>query len=286
MEEAAPENAEFTFQTVGEQLKAERERRGWTIDEIATRTRVPIRHLESIEKSNFSKIPGTTYALGFARSYARAMDMDEVKLGTNLRLELAEAGQSSYPAPSQNYEPADPSSVPSKVLAWTAAVVGVLIVAGYFLFRSFNLDSAPADLAAPVSATQPASNTPASAPPAAALAAPATGDVVLTAAGVVWIKVYDTNKKRLFESEMKVGDTYTVPADANGPMIVTGRPDLLTLTVGGKAVAPLGTSERTVADIGISAKALSERPAAAAIAPSPAIVPSNTAQANPSPITQ
>lgn len=272
VEEAAPENAEFTFQTVGEQLKAERERRGWTMDEIATRTRIPIRHLESIEKSNFSKIPGTTYALGFARSYARAMDMDEVKLGTNLRAELAEAGQSSYPAPSQNYEPADPSSVPSKMLAWTAAAVGVLVIAGYFIFRSFNLDSTPAPSDTAVIVTQPAANAPATNTPALAppAAAPATGDVVLTATGVVWIKIYDANKKRLFESEMKAGDTYTVPADANGPMIVTGRPDLLTLTVGGKAVAPLGTGERTVADIGISAKALSERPAAAAIVPSPA----------------
>jgi cytoskeleton protein RodZ len=282
VEEAAPENAEFTFQTVGEQLKAERERRGWTIDEVATRTRIPIRHLESIEKSNFSKIPGTTYALGFARSYARAMDMDEVKLGTSLRVELAEAGQSSYPAPSQNYEPADPSSVPSKMLAWTAAAVGVLVIAGYFLFRSFSLDSAPADLATPVTATQPGDNISGSSVPATNMpaAAPATGDVVLTATGVVWIKIYDADKKRLFESEMKIGDTYTVPADANGPMIVTGRPDLITLTVGGKAVAPLGTGERTIADIGISAKALSERPATAATTPPPG------AQSNPLPANQ
>ncbi len=263
VEEAATENSEFTLQTVGERLKAERERRGWSMDDIATRTRIPIRHLESLEKSNFTKIPGSTYALGFARSYARAMDMDEVKLGSDLRVELAEAGQSSYPAPSQNYEPADPSSVPSKMIAWTAAGIGAVLIAGYFIFRSFTLDGADAPVETPVATEQTAAKTE-QANPEAGPAVNAGGEVVLTATGVVWLKVYDADKKRLFESEMKVGDKYTVPADANGPMIVTGRPDLISLTVDGKAVAPLGTGERTIADVGISAKALSQRPPAAA----------------------
>ena len=277
VEEVVPENQEFAFQTVGEQLKAERDRRGWSLDEIATRTRIPIRHLESLEKSNFSKIPGTTYALGFTRSYARAMEMDEAKLGSELRVELAEAGQSSYPTPSQNYEPADPSSVPSKMLAWTAAVIGVLVIAGYFIFRSFSLDGPTAPVETPVSSEQPAVNAAAPPTPSAAPAADAMGEVVMTATGVVWVKVYDADKKRLFESEMKAGDKYTVPADANGPMIVTGRPDLLTLTVGGKAVPPLGTGEKTIADVGISAKALAERPAVPISAAPAGTVPNSAA---------
>ncbi len=275
MEEAAPENAEFTFQTVGEQLKAERDRRGWSLDDVATRTRIPIRHLESIEKSNFSKIPGATYALGFARSYARAMEMDEVKLGSELRVELAEAGQSSYPAPSQNYEPADPSSVPSKMLAWTAAAIGVVVIAGYFIWRSFSLGETAAPPETPVVNEQAVTNV--SAPPAVTPIVDASGEVVITATGVVWIKVYDADKKRLFESEMKAGDKYTVPADANGPMIVTGRPDLLALTVSGKAVPPLGTGEKTIADVGISAKALAERPATPINTAPEGVVPNKTA---------
>jgi cytoskeleton protein RodZ len=283
VEEVAPENEEFTFQTVGEQLKAERDRRGWSLDDVATRTRIPIRHLESIEKSNFSKIPGTTYALGFARSYARTMEMDDAKLGSELRVELAEAGQSSYPAPSQNYEPADPSSVPSKMLAWTAAAIGVLVVAGYFIFR-ISLDGTSAPVETPVATEQPAVNV--DAPPAATPVADTTGEVVMTATGVVWIKVYDADKKRLFESEMKAGDKYTVPADANGPMIVTGRPDLLSLTVGGKAVPPLGTGEKTIADVGISAKALAERPTAPIGAMPGAVTNPAITQPAPSPAAQ
>ena len=47
------ENAEFAFQNVGEKLKAERERRTLTLDDIALRTRIPMRHLEAIEKSEY-----------------------------------------------------------------------------------------------------------------------------------------------------------------------------------------------------------------------------------------
>ena len=85
------------------------------------------------------------------------------------------------------------------------------------------------------------------------------GEVVITATEEVWVKIYDAENKRLFESEMKAGDKFTVPADANNPMIVTGRPNVLDVTVNGKKVEPLGAPERTIADVGISAKALLAR---------------------------
>ena len=58
---------------------------------------------------------------------------------------------------------------------------------------------------------------------------------------------------------MKAGESFAVPADANKPMIVTGRPQALQVTVGGKPVAPLGEPDRTIADVGVSAAALLAR---------------------------
>ncbi len=266
----APNTEEFRFQTVGEQLKAERERQGLSLTDVATRTRVPMRHLESIEKSQFSDLPGSTYTLGFTRSYARSLDMDAAKLGAELRAELSQSGHDSYHVPAQNYEPADPSRVPSKTLAWTAAAIAALLLAGYLVWRSMALDSSQAPT--PVVAATDAPQTESAAAPAAS-AAPidASGTVLLTATDTVWIKVYDANKKRLFESEMKAGDSFTVPADADNPMIVTGRPQAINVTIGGKAVAPLGAADRTIADVGVSASSLIARKpeAAASIAPAP-----------------
>jgi cytoskeleton protein RodZ len=262
--EDSPSEEEFRFHTVGEQLKAERERLGLSLSDLAAKTRVPMRHLDAIEKSDFGALPGTTYTLGFARSYARAVEMDAAKVSADLRLELAQGGHEGYQAPAQNYEPADPSRVPSRALAWTAAAIGVILVAAYFAWRSMALDSA-VDVTTPAPAQRTAAPAATASPPA-----PVGGPVVLTATGDVWVKIYDADNKRLYENEMKSGDSFTVPPDANKPMIVTGRPQVLTVTVGGKTVPPLGSADKTVADLEVSATALLARTPTAPTTPSEA----------------
>lgn len=254
-DESEPAAEEFKFQTVGEQLRAERESQSLTLADVAARTRIPMRHLEAIEKSEFSALPGATYTLGFTRSYARALGLDDGKLSQLQREELAQGGHESYQAPTQSYEPADPARVPSSALAWAAAAIAILLVAGYLIWRSNYLG----DTTDPY-ADAPATKAVAKAAPEAA--PDPAGAVVLTATEPVWVKIYDEQENRLFEKEMAAGESYTVPADAKNPMIVTGRPQSLTVTVGGKLVAPLGAPDRTIADVGVSAAALLARPAA------------------------
>jgi cytoskeleton protein RodZ len=248
------ENVEFRFQTVGEQLHAARTEKGLTLNEVAAQTRIPMRHLEAIERSDFGALPGSTYSLGFAKAYARYVGLDAGKLSEELRTELAQGGHAGFAPATPAYEPTDPSRVPPRWLAWTAAAIAVLGLAGYILWRNFTL-SPDADLGA-------AMNKPVAeqkiAPPAAKTP-PANGAVVLTANDAVWIKIYDADNKRIFESEMKAGDSFTVPADAKNPMIVTGRPQALTVTVGGQAVPALGAVDTTIKDVGVSAAALLAR---------------------------
>ena len=273
--EETPAEEEFRFHTVGEQLKAERERQSLTLQDMATRTRVPMRHLESIEKSDFGALPGTTYTLGFTRSYAKSLGLDEAKIAEDLRDELAAGGHESYKAPVPGYEPADPARVPPRALAWIAAAIGVLLVAGYLFWRSYMLGgdvtdpaAAPKTVVAKVEQKDAASATP---------AAPANGEVVLTATDTVWVKVYDAENKRLYEKEMQAGDKFAVPADANKPMIVTGRPQAVTVTVAGQTVAPLGPPDRTIADVELTAAALAARPPASATTEASATTPAPSA---------
>lgn len=253
MDELPP--VEVAPQTVGEQLKSAREKLVMTLADLAAKTRVPMRHLESIENSEFGALPGQTYTIGFVRSYARAVGLDEIAMVDTLRTELVRSGHEGYQAPLQNYEPTDPARVPSKTLAWTAAAVAVVVLAAYLIFRSLNL--APALNATQETVPQDSPTPAATASPTQAPAADAT--VVLTATGNVWVKVYDVDQKRLFEKEMVAGDTFTVPKDANKPMIVTGRPQEINITVDGKPVPPLGAADKTVADVGISAQDLLAR---------------------------
>lgn len=259
----AAENAEFRFHTVGEQLKAARDERQMSLTDVAAQTRIPIRHLEALEASDFAALPGSMYSIGFAKSYARTVGLDQKVIADEMRAELAQGGHAGFIPATPDYEPADPGRVPPRWLAWTAGGVALLGLIGYFVWRSFALS--PDAPAAPVAETEiaPAKSADAAAAPAAATG----GAVVITANDMVWAKIYDADNKRLFEAEMKAGETFTVPADANNPMIVTGRPQALQVTVGGKPVAPLGEPDRTISDVGVSAAALlarkpAEQPAA------------------------
>ncbi|MDQ4420462.1 helix-turn-helix domain-containing protein [Sphingobium sp. DEHP117] len=245
----------------GDILRAAREERGMTIAQVAEVTRIAQRQLEAIERSDFASLPGTPYAVGFARAYARAVGADEVDIARGVREELGAADPSDR---YEMFEPVDPARIPPRKLAWASALLALILGTFYAVWRtqffSASTDQEVSDLANRASeqttATQaqgPAAPTP---PPLA------SGPVVLTARQDVWLRIYDAAGVRLLEKQMKQGESYTVPAQANNPMILTGRPDALVVTVGGKPVAPLGPPEKTIADVPISAAALLARPAA------------------------
>ena len=242
---------------VGERLRSAREAQGMSLDDVATRTRVPIRHLEHIERGEWDLLPATTYCVGFARSYANAVGLNGSEIGNELREQLGgqnpRHGNKPVAGPTL-YEPADPARVPPRSLALVAAAVALLLVVGYFVWRSGKTDETDigqaevaAVAASPIVAPAPAPLVGPSPAPAAA-----TGPVVLTATEDVWLRVYEANGgPRLREGMLKAGERYEVPATAQRPLIRTGRPDGLRVTVGQTVVPALGPPERAIADVSL-----------------------------------
>lgn len=64
------------YDGVGAELKAERERQGRDLAEIARTLHIQQRYLEAIEQGRFDDLPGSTYATGFLRSYGRHLGAD------------------------------------------------------------------------------------------------------------------------------------------------------------------------------------------------------------------
>lgn len=244
--EAAP------VQRVGEKLRAARIEAGLDLSDIAQKTRVPLRHLEAIEESNFSSLPSFTYAAGFVRAYARAVGADEASLGNELRLELGRQTETGLLIESDDV--ADPARVPPRWLAWAALFILILFAGGYGFWRNSIATPELASAPAPAATPRPAAPKP-SAPPAMA-----AGPVILTALDDVWFRIYDRQDKVLFEGIKKKGESYTVPIDADQPMIRTGRADQIAVSVGGKTLPPLGPAERTVKDVILTAAALTAKP--------------------------
>ena len=257
------ENVELNLHSTGETLRRAREEKNLSLDDIAKKTRIPHRHLESIENGDFDALPGRTYAIGFAKSYARSVGLVDATIGSQLRAEMEEQGHGAYQPESSGYDPASPSSIPPRYLAWTAGAIALLVLIGFLVWRSFVLNPddvtlvAESDTTATAAPTTAASN--AQTVTNSVATPPSDGTVVLTATEPVWMKIYDAEGNRLFEDEMAAGDTFTVPADADDPQILTGRPDALTVTIDGQVVPQLGTGERTIKDVGVSAAALLAR---------------------------
>lgn len=260
---------EAQLSTPGAKLRAAREAQGLSLQDVATRTRIAVRQLDAVERDDYTALPGIPYAVGFARAYARAVDLDEVTIAAEVRhgVHNSDIGANRYEA----FEPADPARVPSRTLAWTAALIVVVLIAGFTIWRTQLLTPPTAEEIAQEEA-QPVAARPAGVPPVP----PAAQPVVFTAVDDVWLRIYDEAGERLKDGLMKKGEIFTLPYEAKGPMILTGRPQALAVTVGGKPVAPLGAPDRTIADVPVSATALLARGAAAPAADAPARTPAGT----------
>lgn len=63
--------------TLGELLKQARERKGLTLEKLASETKIPRRHLEALERDNLTAMPGEFYQRAEIRTYARVVGLDQ-----------------------------------------------------------------------------------------------------------------------------------------------------------------------------------------------------------------
>lgn len=247
------EEASLFPKTAGERLREAREAMGLSLAEVAARTRVPTRHLEAIERSDYSGLPSPTYSVGFAKAYACAIGLDEVVIGRDVR---GQSDEIQRPLQYQPYETHDPKRQPPRGLVMATMAIAVLLLIGIGIWYGTDWFRAQPSAAA----TAPAAEI----PPAAVEPQPAStpfagGQVSLTATDTLWLRIYDAGRNTLFEKELQPGERYDVPAGADHPMINTGRPDALDVRVNGSLVPPLGDGRVSIKDVEISAAALLAR---------------------------
>lgn len=273
---------------VGAQLRAAREARGLTLEQVAAETRIPQRHLLTIEGGEFAALPARTYAIGFARTYARAVGLNDADVAELVRAELdAQEPRQRYRG--SGFEPGDPARVPSSNLVWVVlAALVLLVLGGFFFFRTLYAPAGELPSLVEQERAEQAGRAEAQREGVQGSAAvEGGGSVVFTALeDGVWVKFYDGTGRQLLQKEMARGERYQVPADAAGPQLWTGRPDALAITVGGRPVPKLAAEERIMRDVPVTAEALlaRARPAPSTTASQPRPQPRPTpAAARPSP---
>ncbi|QIK78390.1 helix-turn-helix domain-containing protein [Sphingomonas piscis] len=256
---------EAVVATAGERLRAAREERSLSLEEVAAQTRIPRRHLESLESSEWDKLPAPTYTIGFAKSYASAVGLDRNDIGDQLRAELG--GARGATADTEVFEAADPARAMPKWLVFAAIVAVIILVAGLSWYNRRSLEQ-PADQPAGINAVEPVVAT-ATQPQAPAPSA--QGPVVVSATEPAWVQVKDQGRT-LFEGMMSPGQTFAVPATATAPLLKAGKPEALRITVGNNVAPPVGPAGRVASNVSLRAADLMrapQSPSAGASAPSP-----------------
>ena len=119
---------------VGELMRLTRERLGHELQTVANQLRIRLSYLEAIEDARFRDLPGTTYAVGFVRSYADYLGLDGADIVRRFREEAARIhGQTKLVFPALTAE----GKLPRAAVLLVSAV-GLAAVYGVWYYISSN----------------------------------------------------------------------------------------------------------------------------------------------------
>ena len=118
------------LETVGQDLRAARLRRGDDLATVSRALKIRRDHLEALEEDRIELLPGRTYAVGFVRTYAEFLGLDSGLCVERFKAQIA--GRGEEPAPTINVIDEDDQRQLPQGWKIIAAVVLVLFVYGAY----------------------------------------------------------------------------------------------------------------------------------------------------------
>ena len=128
-------DSESPLETVGQDLRAARLRRGDEIAQVSRALKIRKDHLEALEEDRLEDLPGKTYAIGFIRSYARHLGLDSNLYVERFKQDISGRAEeaSREPAPIHQEEG---RRLPQGWRIIAGVVVVLLIYGGWHLLSS------------------------------------------------------------------------------------------------------------------------------------------------------
>jgi len=146
MEDNVEHVVEATVEDVGAQLRNQREKLGYSLQQAAEHTRIRKTYLESIENNQFSDLPGQAYVTGFIKSYSLYLRVDSRPLLTQVEKHRSTDGPPVLKPISVVKHQSKQFSKSSFGAGWKSFVVGlvaVLLLAGVAYLLAPMLRSTP-----------------------------------------------------------------------------------------------------------------------------------------------
>ena len=283
---------------VGRVLRDAREGFGQDIATVSQQLRIRSVYLNAIEQGRYQDLPGSTYAVGFVRSYAEYLGLEPNEIVRRFRDEAAEVnGRTKLNFPM----PAVEARVPSGALVLMALMVAVLAYGGWYYLSDRDrslvdlVPDVPASLQALVEPDSEAESDAAESAPAVSLATADAASVVPTEdmetdASVTTVPSTSSNvasTPAVLGAGTTNGATVTtvdgldinMPALDEAPTLETGAASVATISdLGVPAEAPAGTTGAVAAEIESAANSAATALGAVATDAGAAIVDPTTQQ--------
>ena len=284
----------------GADLRAARERLGLSLPDIATHLRIRLPYLAAIEAGRIGELPGNAYAVGFVRTYAKALGLDANEMARRFRAEAADVNRKTkltFPAPVPE------RGMPAGALVLLGAAVCIGAYVGWYRVSGERpgpepvrpvperlaaladpprpapapvvAAAAPAQAPAPVPAGPSISPSSAAAampqpgqlalpPPAAPLAADASR-IILRAKADAWMQVRDKAGQVVLNRVLRPGETWAVPA-TGAFLLTTGNAGGTEVLLDGAVIA-LGGEGAVRRDLPLDVAAIKDGKLSPAAAP-------------------
>ncbi|MCE9506794.1 MAG: helix-turn-helix domain-containing protein [Alphaproteobacteria bacterium] len=152
--------------SVGALLRAARQARNLSIEEVSAALRIRHVQLRAIEENNLDELPGITYAVGFVRGYANYLGLNGAEIVDKFKTEHGYApSQSKLSFP----EPVSEGRVPDPIMIGVGFFLAVLVLVFWTVYSNVNSGSGKdAEQIPPAPVVAAASDSSAEAPPAEA----------------------------------------------------------------------------------------------------------------------
>ncbi|WP_431268400.1 helix-turn-helix domain-containing protein [Dankookia sp. P2] len=289
---------------LGAELRDARAALGLSIEDLAQSLRIRRVYLAALEEGRVRDLPAPAYAVGFVRTYARSLGLDEADMVRRFR-------EASGPTVDRKTDLVFPEPVPDRgVPAGAVMLVGVVLAVGAYIgwyqwsgSGSRTVDAVPPPPAAieqalregspPETVPEPAAPSPnptnanaapvpvvparpliavAPTPPAAAPTPPlsaAEGRILLRAKAEAWIQVRERQAGSVLVNRvLRPGESWQVPA-RDGLLLSTGNAGGLEVLVDGQPTAGLGAGPSVRRDLQVDAERLKAGQPLAPLAPQP-----------------
>jgi cytoskeleton protein RodZ len=167
-------DSETPLETVGQDLRTARLRRGEDLATVSRALKIRKEHLDAVEEDRIESLPGKTYAIGFVRSYAGYLGLDVTAMVERFKEEISGRHDEHTPAIAQIPDE-ETRHLPR---GWRIVAGVVVLLLGYGAWHLFSSGSTQVAVPPPPSLSPPkaavAKAVPAPAPAPTASVAPAT----------------------------------------------------------------------------------------------------------------